>query len=1646
MKTIRCNAIGTEKFRRTGCGWRSILWVLLHLLGGFATVLPVSGQTGGVQVPFTLRHHSDEAVNGIYTLKGDFIMTANTNLLGVSSGDNGAQSNFDFTFVDIDNDTNTFNSSRAELKLPARVTSLPVCPGHDWSVVYAGLYWTGKGNMKVVKYHPSTNVRQHIFAKLPLGYKYWYRTTKPADTTNYRLFYKTTTFTPANEFGWVYLVVPNGNPLISLTAPVSGLSSITNQDCGTMYYKSNEPVWNQNGQNWTPEEKGTVLIKKEGVMSYDTVRATSADNRWVYGVENKHKYVCYQDVTTYVQEHGMGNYIVANIKTQEGSSDSDIGNFGGWGLIVVYQHPDEKMRNIAIFDGFADLADNGTSAFSFGLQGFKSVLSGPVNVKLGMMSGEGDEAISHDWLNILKSNSLTTNPLSDWLTNPCQTSNNPAWYYIPNPDDAGTNSWLNYFRSTISTGGNDRFPNVVNNCGIDAHTFMLNNTDKSLIGNGQTETAFSYRGNTDELVMFMVALSVDAYTPEPIAYIKDVVPGGGTPVNPGDTISYRIELSNRGTESIDSLVVKLPLPYNATYIPGSLQITNHLPSGICYDNQLSAYYQNDSLNHIVIHLKHLPGPNDTTGVCLVSKPWNPDSVWASISFRLRATDQCVYLDNECAHSINLLGKVSGKGTITGTRFNNTSVYGWTEAVGECQRIPQYGPNVVGIKDSVCQGDDKVTREFCVGEVYISLSEIKQLLPRGVYDFYKANDDWSRKDTIQLASFPGSGNYLAYPVNNFNPECNSPIKILIIVPEYKYLDTIYVKTGACSNGRSWAHPMGSLQLAMKYARKAVWVAAGTYNSGTYGNNGYTLKDSIKIYGGFRADPTDAVDNDIKFRHPLNNPTVLIQPAGATVPVVASPATLNVGTLLNGFFIQGSTRGAAALKDKITLEYCVIRNNSTGSNPVVLFDSGGKLVNSLITANSSSGGILHFANGGALHFSTLTKNSGTAILASGTTAGSVTNSIVWGNTTQTSGSPATAISYSGVQGLNGTTYGTTTNNNIALDPINLNTWGPNFGNAPDDSTEIYNGFRLNLFSRLKGAADNGAVASLALTADLSRVHRIKGANADMGAFESRYLLTPAGNLAWSGNTTHTFWPATATQGNPETSDFVLLHQGTHARLDGHTTLDAVVFNEGPDSLINAGSSSGNNCGVASLFTSDKTLTVGDVYYARRFKPGKWHFLYLPYRVNKAGGVLDSLLQPLSFGTDYSVKWYNGIKRSVYGSNDAGTAGKNWEYVTSDTLSKNRGYNFAVLSEKLVYFKANASGGNKEFLGQSNYPLQLTFEPLGNLGAYDGDQGWNLFGIPYSSFYQPNGNISLPANWYETKGAMFNVVFWNSDLSGGDKYVPVVTTLENKLFPPFTALFTEIPGTPNPSDYTLAANGRQYQNVSYLYNPTNLYQARSASTEKPLLIALNLQRAEVSDRALIVLNPLASAGFEVGRDMGKFGNSSSALPQLYTLADGKRLGINEIPPANGNTAVPLHLYIGTAGQHRIRPESNPLIEQYGYSLFLEDTELNQIAQLTDGGYIFNASTGTLDNRFVLHIARTITALPTTDGLIWMTAGNNKLTVNGLHPADRIEVSDIGGRILIQTTATANSLTATLPYPGIFFVKVYHTTGTVTQKIINK
>ncbi len=765
--------------------------VLMFVLLGSA----VSTQAQ-VNRAFTQRTSQYTPTKKIYNVKGDFTMLGNTCLTPqnyTATTNNNGQS---MVYVDSDNDPTTFNSSSSTLVLSTENSALPECS----NIIYAGLYWTGKSSanatFNVTK--QVANGTQTLNSNLNIVHNqnitntnYTLSVSRGGNNNNYYPIYtfsgngNTYAFSFFNSSatnrvtlsvnGGAAIIIPvtvNGSgTTATLTTPYTitdGSLSIkvttlirnsgTNLSSNTIRSSSNSDV-NVSGTaplytNVTKTfNKRIVSLKGPNSTSYTQITAATNDIYYPSGTQDD-IYSAYAEITDYVKTNGIGQYTVADMALLEGDPGG-TGYSGGWGIIVVYENPKMKWRDVTIFDGYAYVQASNTTGFDLPVSGFNTVQSGNVGVKLGMMASEGDVSFTGDYFRIRNLNTTNYTDLSHT-----------------------GNSTTNFFNSSINAGGT-RTPNLVNNTGIDIAMFNVENLNNSVIGNNQTSTNFKYGTTSDTYSIFTIAMSVDAYIPEPEGIISATAINN-TPavlpytILPNQDATFNVDIKNLGTEPITNFKVTIPIPYNATYVPGSavgtiLYTPMPTPNTITFNPNLGA------TGSLVWEIGTLP---------LTA---NANNLLAKLSFKLKSTTDCTILSNSnCGSSILVEGSTSGTGATTGIVFNGVKLIQGYVINGICsQLIPIPESLSIAIDGAAyvqehCGNTPTISNfSYCSTNTTVGTSEIASHFPAGSLfynEFPVTINSIQYSDANPLPLIAGSTvTYYAIPPRTISG-CNFPFTI------------------------------------------------------------------------------------------------------------------------------------------------------------------------------------------------------------------------------------------------------------------------------------------------------------------------------------------------------------------------------------------------------------------------------------------------------------------------------------------------------------------------------------------------------------------------------------------------------------------------------------------------------------------------------------------------------------------------------------------------------------------------------------------------------------------------------------------------------------------------------------------------------
>ncbi|EFL32239.1 conserved hypothetical protein [Streptomyces viridochromogenes DSM 40736] len=228
------------------------------------------------------------------------------------------------------------------------------------------------------------------------------------------------------------------------------------------------------GEQKPAEDNGRVLVAEPGGEYKELIADTVVGHRVLDGMD---AFQASADVTRLVREGGPGLYTVAQINIAMGRSTA--GSWGGWTLVVAYEHPEEPLRHLSLWDGFAPLNSGGGQTIQLTNLGWAAGAGG----RAGLVAYNGDRGSGGDTFTV------TTGQSENALSN------------AANPQ----NDVLN---STISEPGADaaRVPAYTNTLGYDSDVFDLG---RSLERAGDQAT-FRIRSQQDAAWAGVLFAAVDA--------------------------------------------------------------------------------------------------------------------------------------------------------------------------------------------------------------------------------------------------------------------------------------------------------------------------------------------------------------------------------------------------------------------------------------------------------------------------------------------------------------------------------------------------------------------------------------------------------------------------------------------------------------------------------------------------------------------------------------------------------------------------------------------------------------------------------------------------------------------------------------------------------------------------------------------------------------------------------------------------------------------------------------------------------------------------------------------------------------------------------------------------------------------------------
>lgn len=230
-------------------------------------------------------------------------------------------------------------------------------------------------------------------------------------------------------------------------------------------------------------------------------------------------------------------------------ADKITNGFGAWSLVVIYEDPNDKLKNISLYDGYISVNDGDTKTTQ--LSGFLTPAKGDVNSKFLLFGGEGDITLKDS---VSLSNSSGDQSLGS-----------------------------NIFKSAITIDGDsvtNRNPSCENTIGIDLHTFDVGSNGKTakIIKNGQTSTNIKLKSTGDVYYPGMFAFTTELYVPD-VCYEESLLFKGAKISDSNlpqkdDTVDYEVLITNKNSEPAKGIYIEkvFDKPNEITYNPNSLSI------------------------------------------------------------------------------------------------------------------------------------------------------------------------------------------------------------------------------------------------------------------------------------------------------------------------------------------------------------------------------------------------------------------------------------------------------------------------------------------------------------------------------------------------------------------------------------------------------------------------------------------------------------------------------------------------------------------------------------------------------------------------------------------------------------------------------------------------------------------------------------------------------------------------------------------------------------------------------------------------------------------------------------------------------------------------------------------------------------------
>ncbi|WP_251050794.1 DUF3344 domain-containing protein [Streptomyces sp. ISL-86] len=234
------------------------------------------------------------------------------------------------------------------------------------------------------------------------------------------------------------------------------------------------------GEQKPPEDNGRVLVAEPAGAYKEVLADTVIGHRSDAGSD---AYQASADVTPLVRKGGAGMWTVAQLNIAMGHSE--VGAWGGWTLVVAYEHPQEPLRRVSLWDGFEGLAAGAGEEAGETVEVTGLAAAAGSSGKVGVVAYDGDRGTLGDSLTVTADSGRRLS-LSD-----------------------AENPFNDVMNSTITEFGHPSFarqPEHMNNLGYDADVFDLS----PALSGGARSLSFKFAGESQGNFLGVLFVQTDA--------------------------------------------------------------------------------------------------------------------------------------------------------------------------------------------------------------------------------------------------------------------------------------------------------------------------------------------------------------------------------------------------------------------------------------------------------------------------------------------------------------------------------------------------------------------------------------------------------------------------------------------------------------------------------------------------------------------------------------------------------------------------------------------------------------------------------------------------------------------------------------------------------------------------------------------------------------------------------------------------------------------------------------------------------------------------------------------------------------------------------------------------------------------------------